>query len=104
MQEELNEITVTTVPAEDQMINYCLDNNVQQTVVDEHLDRGFDSLTVLSLVDAEYLKNQRIHVGQGRLILHISKSQGDHRGTETAVKAAGSDSTKTGSEEHVAGE
>ena len=59
MQEELNEITVTTMSAEDQMIKFCLDNNVQRTVVDELFDRGFDSLTALSLVDAEDLKTQR---------------------------------------------
>ena len=40
MQEELNEITASTMSAEDQMIKFCLDNNVQRTVVDELLDRG----------------------------------------------------------------
>ena len=97
MQEELNEITVTTISAEDQMIKFCLDNNVQRAVVDELLDRGFDSLTALSLVDAEDLKTQRIPVGQCRLILRISKSLGGNRGTEIAVAA-------TASEEQVAGE
>ena len=49
--------------------------------MDELLDRGFDSIIALSLVDAEDLKSQKIPVGQSRLILHISKSIGDHRGT-----------------------
>ena len=104
MQDEMNEITVTTMSAEDQMIKFCLDNNVQRTVVDELLDRGFDSLTALSLVDAEDLKSQRIPVGQRRLILHISKSLGGNQGTETTVAASASGSNKTGSEEQVARE
>ena len=104
MQEELNEIIVTTMSAEDQMIKFCLDNNVQRTVVDELMDSCFDSCTALNLVDAGELKSQRIPIGQGMLILNILKSLGDHPGTETAVEAAASNSTKTGSEEHVVGE
>ena len=104
MQEELNEIPVTTMSAEDQMIKYCLDNNVQLTVADELLDSGFDNLTAFRLADADDLKSQRIPVGQHKLILHISKSLGDQRGTETALEAAASDSIKTESEEHVVGE
>ena len=59
---------------------------------------------LIALVDAEYMKSQRIPIGQGRSILNILKSLGDHRGTDTAEEAVASDSTKTGSEEHVVGE
>ena len=38
------------------------------------LDRGFDSLPALSLVDQEDLKTQKIPVGLRRLILHITKT------------------------------
>ena len=58
----------------DQMIKFCLENNLQRGVIEELLDRGVDSLQALSLVDTEDLKSQKIPVGQRRLIVHIAKS------------------------------
>ena len=55
----------------DQMIKYCLENNLQRGVVEELLHRGVDSLQALSLVDTEDLKSQRLPVGQRRLIVHM---------------------------------
>ena len=65
---------VADMSPSDQVIKFCLENNLQRGVIDELLDRGFDSLQALSLVDAEDLKSQRIPVGQRRLIIHIAKS------------------------------
>lgn len=67
-------VTINDLSASDQMIKFCLDNIIQKPVIDELLDRGFDSLPALSLVDQEDLKSQKIPVGQRRLILHITKS------------------------------
>ena len=66
--------SISDMSPADQMIKFCLDNNVQRSVIDELLDRGFDSVQALSLVDSEDLKSQRIPVGQRRLIVHIAKS------------------------------
>ena len=65
---------VVDMSPSDQVIKFCLENNLQRGVIDELLDRGFDSLQALSLVDTEDLKSQRIPVGQRRLIIHIAKS------------------------------
>ena len=67
-------LTIDDMSASNQMIKFCLDNNIQKSVIDELLDRGFDSLPALSLVDQEDLKTQKIPVGQRRLILHITKT------------------------------
>ena len=74
MGSEEQTITVADLSASDQMIKFCLDNNIQKTVIDELLDRGFDSIPALSLVEQEDLKSLKIPVGQRRLILHITKS------------------------------
>ena len=86
---EIGTATVTEMSAADQMIKFCLDNNIQRAVIDELLDGGFDSLPVLSLMNSEDLKSQKIPVGQRRLILHITKAlkSNDTSGgaTETAT-------------------
>ena len=63
---------VADMSPSDQVIKFCLENNLQRGVIDELLDRGFDSLQALSLVHTEDLKSQRIPVGQRRLIIHIA--------------------------------
>ena len=60
--------SVSDMSPADQMIKFCLDNNIQRGVIDELLDRGFDSIQALSLVDSEDLKSQQIPVGQRRLM------------------------------------
>ena len=52
-------LVADTSPSE-QMIKFCLENNLQREVIEELLDRGFDSLQALSLVDTEDLISQRI--------------------------------------------
>ena len=72
--EQTDTVTVTDMSPVDQLINFCLDNNIQRTVIEELIERGFDSLTALSLIDGEDVKSQKIPVGQCRLVLHIAKS------------------------------
>ena len=57
----------------DMVIKFLLDNNIQRGVVEEILERGFDSLQAL---DTQDIKSQKISVGQRRLLLHIAKSLG----------------------------
>ena len=86
---EIGTAKVTEMSAADQMIKFCLDNNIQRAVIDELVDSGFDSLPALSLVDSEDLKSQKIPVGQQPLILHITKvlrsSNTSGGATETAT-------------------
>ena len=57
-------VTINDLSVSHKMIKFCLDNNIQKPVIDELLDRGFDSLPALSLVDQEDLKSQKIPVGK----------------------------------------
>ena len=65
---------VADMSPSDQMIKFCLENNLQRGVIEELRDRGVDSLQALSLVDTEDLKSQKTSVGQRRLNVHIGKS------------------------------
>ena len=51
--EQTDMVTVTDMSPVDQLIKFCLDNNIQRTVIEELIERGFDSLTALSLIDGE---------------------------------------------------
>ena len=74
MGSEEQTITVADLSASNQMIKFCLNNNIHKTVIDERLDRSFDSIPALSLLEQEDLKSLKIPVGQRSLILHITKS------------------------------
>ena len=65
--------TVTEMSDMDILIQYCLENKVNKTAVDELLKRGFDSLEALKLVNMEDLSSQHIPMGQRRLIFHIAQ-------------------------------
>ena len=65
---------VSEMSSSDQVIKFLLDNKIQHSVVDEILERGFDSLEALSLLDPEDIKSQNIPVVQRRLLVHVSKS------------------------------
>lgn len=68
--------TVSDMSPTDHVIKFLLENQIQRGVIDEILERGFDSLQALSLMDAEDIKSQRIPVGQRRLLVHLAKSLG----------------------------
>lgn len=68
--------TVSDMTPSDLVIKFLLENKIQRGVVDDMLERGFDSLEALSLLDPEDVKSQKIPVGQRRLLLHIAKSLG----------------------------
>ena len=51
-----------------------LENQIQCSVVNEIIERGFDSLEALSLLDPEDIKSQKIPVEQKRLLVHVAKS------------------------------
>ncbi|MEW8544995.1 MAG: hypothetical protein AB2693_15835, partial [Candidatus Thiodiazotropha sp.] len=72
--EQTGTATVSALSPGDEVIKFCLDNKIQRPVIDELLERGFDSLQALSLIDVEDVKSQKIPIGQRRLILHIAKS------------------------------
>lgn len=66
--------TVTDMSSADHVIKFLMENKIQCGVIDEIIERGFDSLEALSLLDAEDIKSQKIPVGQRRLLLHVVKS------------------------------
>ena len=77
----------------DLVIKFLLDNKIQRGVIDEVIERGFDSLEAFSLMAPEDITSPRIPVGQRRLLLYIAKSLGSgsssqkqsaHIGTETS--------------------
>ena len=68
----------------DLVIKFLLDNKIQCAVIDEVLERGFDNLEALTLLDPEDIKSQKIPVGQRQLLLHIAKSLGTHGQRKTA--------------------
>ena len=51
-----------------------MENEIQCSVVNEIIERGFDSLEALSLLDPEDIKSQKILVGKWRLLVHVAKS------------------------------
>lgn len=66
--------TVTELSDQDLLIQYCLQNKVNKTAIDELLKRGYDSLDALKLVNMEDLSSQHIPMGQRRLIFHIAQA------------------------------
>ena len=68
-----NMATVGDLSDQDVMIQYCLENKINKTAIDELLKRGFDSLNALRLVNIEDLSSQNIPMGQRRLIFHIAQ-------------------------------
>ena len=89
--------TVSDLSDTDILIQYCLQNKVNKTAVDELLKRGFDSLDALKLVNMEDLSSQHIPMGQRRLIFHIAKALGDTESTSgsTTSVSAGQSETAT---------
>lgn len=77
--------TVSDMSPTDHVIKFLLENRIQRGVIDEILERGFDSLEALSLIDAEDIKSQRIPVGQRKYLLHIAKSLGTSVGVNTTT-------------------
>ena len=65
---------VSDLSDQDLLIQYCLQNKVNKTAIDELLKRGFDSLEALKLVNLEDLSSQNIPMGQRRLIYHIAQA------------------------------
>ena len=65
---------VSDLADEDVVINFCLQNKIAKSAIDELLKRGFNSLEALSLVMMDDLVSPKIPVGQRRLILHIAGS------------------------------
>lgn len=76
--------TVSEMAPPDMVIKFLLENKIQRGVIDEVIERGYDSLEALSLLDPEDLKTQKIPIGQRRLLLHIAKSLGTNVTTGTA--------------------
>ena len=81
--------TVSEMAPSDMVIKFLLDNKIQPGVIDEVIERGYDSLEALSLLNPEDLKTQKIPIGQRRLLLHIAKSLGTD-GTTSTVQAGSS--------------
>ena len=72
---------VSELTPKDQLIKFCMDNNVQKGVINELLEKGFDSLNTFRLVEADDIRSQKIPIGQRKLLLHLAKSLIDQ--TET---------------------
>ena len=71
MTEEITMVASINDPLDqDILIQYCLQNKINKTAVDELLKRGYDSLDTLKLVNIEELGWQNIPMGQRSLILH----------------------------------
>ena len=47
---------------------------MQKGVINELLEKGFDSLNTLKLVEADDIRSQKIPIGQGKLWLHLAKT------------------------------
>ena len=73
---------VSELTPKDQLIKFCMDNNVQKGVINELLEKGFDSLNTFRLVEADDIRSQKIPIGQRKLLLHLAKSLIDQ--TETS--------------------
>lgn len=73
-QEDSNMATVSDLTDQDIMVQFCLENKVSKTAIDELLKRGYDSLAALRLVNIEDLSSQNIPMGQRRLIYHIAQA------------------------------
>ena len=71
---DIGTAVVSEMSSSDQVIKFLLENKIQRGVVDEIIERGFDSLEALSLLDPEDIKSQKIPVGQRRLLVHVTKS------------------------------
>ena len=66
--------TLSDMSDQDILIQYCLMNKVNKTVIDKLLKRGFDNLDALKLVKLDDLSSQNIPMGQRRLIVHIAQA------------------------------
>ena len=88
-----NTAAVSDMSDQDILIKYCLDNKINKTTLDELMQRGFDSLDALKLVNMEDLSSQNIPMGQRRLIFHITQALNTNEpastqsGTVTALSA-----------------
>ena len=73
---------------EDVVIQYCLENKVSKTAMDELVKRGFTSLAALRLVQMDDLDSQRKPRGQSRLICHLAGALGRGANTTTSTQSA----------------
>ena len=95
--------TVSDLSDTDILIQYCLQNKVNKTAVDELLKRGFDSLDALKLVNMEDLRSQHIPMGQRRLIFHIAKALGDTESTSGSTTSVSAGQPRTATATRTAG-
>lgn len=72
--EEVETGHVSDLTPKDELIQFCLENNVQKGVINELLEKGFDSLNTLKLVEADDIRSQKIPIGQRKLLLHLAKT------------------------------
>ena len=90
-----NTATLSDMSDMDILIQYCLENKVNKTAVDELLKRGFDSLDALKLVNMEDLSSQHIPMGQRRLIFHIAQALNKADNTSISNQSKSSTATPT---------
>lgn len=79
--------TVSDLSDEDVVINFCLQNKIAKTAIDELLRRGYNSLEALALVEMEDLVSPKIPKGQRRLILHIAATL-QRKKTESSLNSS----------------
>lgn len=94
-QDDGNMGTVSDLTDQDLLIQYCLQNKVNKTAIDELLKRGYDSLNALKLVNIEDLSSQHIPMGQRRLIYHIAQALTDNDDTSGQTGSKGSTASGT---------
>ena len=95
-QDDGNMGTVSDLSDQDLLIQYCLQNKVNKTAIDELLKQGYDSLNALKLVNIEHLSSQNIPMGQRPLIHHIAQALTDNGDTsgQTGSKASTASGTQ----------
>ena len=47
------------ITPKDTLIKFCLDNDVQKGVINELLEKGFDSINTFKLVESEDIRSQK---------------------------------------------
>ena len=77
----------------DTLIKFCLDNDVQKGVINELLEKGFDSINTFKLVESEDIRSQKIPIGQLKLLLYLAKSLTDTQ-SQTASTAGSAQSVQ----------
>ena len=65
----------------DHLIEFCLFK--KGWLINELLEKGFDSLNALKLVEADDIRSQKIPIGQRKLLLHLAKTLNKGAGTQS---------------------